>query len=83
MHSAALLPSESEARSLQGQLCANAFMSVSCALLFAMQYHDLGLIYATITPFLMGWRQHCMSPITFLQRPVLWLELMSKHKCNW
>ncbi|CAB9498832.1 Putative fatty-acid--CoA ligase FadD21 [Seminavis robusta] len=46
------------------------------------QYHDLGLIYASIAPFAGGWRMHMMSPLTFIQRPLLWLELMSQHKVN-
>lgn len=36
-----------------------------------------------IFPFVAGWRMHMMSPITFIQNPLLWLELLSKHKVNW
>ena len=36
-----------------------------------------------IFPFVAGWRMHMMSPITFVQNPLLWLELISKHKVNW
>eukprot|EP00797_Seminavis_robusta_P005916 Sro1398_g269260.1 Putative fatty-acid--CoA ligase FadD21 (1315) ;mRNA; f:11828-16087 len=44
------------------------------------QYHDFGLIFASIVPFAAGWRMHMMSPISFIKKPLLWLELMSKHK---
>jgi acyl-CoA synthetase (AMP-forming)/AMP-acid ligase II len=47
------------------------------------QYHDLGLIYAAIAPFVGGWRMHMMSPLTFINNPLLWLELMSRHKVSW
>ncbi|CAB9525145.1 deoxyerythronolide-B synthase EryA1, modules 1 and 2 [Seminavis robusta] len=47
------------------------------------QYHDLGLIYATIAPFAGGFRMHMMSPIDFVKNPLLWIELMSKHRVHW
>jgi acyl-CoA synthetase (AMP-forming)/AMP-acid ligase II len=47
------------------------------------QYHDLGLIYAAIAPFCGGWQMHMMSPLTFIQKPLLWLQLMSLHKIQW
>ncbi|CAB9530365.1 Putative fatty-acid--CoA ligase FadD21 [Seminavis robusta] len=47
------------------------------------QYHDLGLIYCGIAQFAAGWQMHCMSPITFVRKPTLWMELMSKHKVKW
>ncbi|CAB9498234.1 Putative fatty-acid--CoA ligase FadD21 [Seminavis robusta] len=47
------------------------------------QYHDMGLLSATIYPFCGGWRQHCMSPITFIKNPLLWLKIMSDNNANW
>lgn len=47
------------------------------------QYHDLGLIFATIAPFAGGVRVHMMSPISFIQNPLLWFELMSQHQVNY
>ncbi|CAB9529233.1 MSMEG_5435/MSMEI_5285 [Seminavis robusta] len=44
------------------------------------QYHDFGLIFASIVPFAAGWRMHMMSPLTFIKKPLKWLDLMSKHK---
>ena len=47
------------------------------------QYHDMGLVLGIVTPFGSGWRQHMMSPITFIQKPLMWIELMSRHKVSW
>jgi acyl-CoA synthetase (AMP-forming)/AMP-acid ligase II len=47
------------------------------------QCHDLGLIYASIAPFAGGGRMHHMSPLTFIRNPLLWLELMSRHRVSW
>jgi acyl-CoA synthetase (AMP-forming)/AMP-acid ligase II len=47
------------------------------------QYHDLGLIHASIAPFAGGGRMHYMSPLAFIRNPLLWLELMSRNKVNW
>jgi acyl-CoA synthetase (AMP-forming)/AMP-acid ligase II len=47
------------------------------------QYHDLGLIYAFITPFFAGGRMHYMSPLTFITKPVLWMELITRHSVHW
>ncbi|CAB9519444.1 Putative fatty-acid--CoA ligase FadD21 [Seminavis robusta] len=44
------------------------------------QYHDFGLIFASIVPFTEGWRMHMMSPLTFIKKPLHWLDLMSKYK---
>jgi len=40
----------------------------------------MGLISATIAPFTAGWTNHMISPVTFIKNPLLWMELMSKHK---
>ncbi|CAM9505471.1 unnamed protein product, partial [Chrysoparadoxa australica] len=47
------------------------------------QYHDLGLIYMTIAPFHAGRHMRYMSPITFIRKPLLWLQLMAEHGCQW
>lgn len=46
-------------------------------------YHDLGLVVGVIAPFAAGWRQHLMSPLSFIQKPILWPELMSRLKVTW
>lgn len=46
------------------------------------QYHDAGLILAYVIPFAYGWRQHFISPLDFLGRPLLWIELLAKTRAN-
>jgi len=47
------------------------------------QYHDMGLILAVIAPFTAGWNCNMMSPLDFIQNPLLWIQLMSKLQANW
>jgi acyl-CoA synthetase (AMP-forming)/AMP-acid ligase II len=41
-------------------------------------YHDMGLIGAILTPLYIGMRCDMMSPLTFVQRPSVWLETISR-----
>lgn len=43
-------------------------------------FHDMGLIQGTLAPFVCGWSAAYCSPVTFLRRPLIWLELMSKER---
>lgn len=43
-------------------------------------YHDMGLVGQFLQPLYLGCRYVFTSPITFLKRPVLWLELISRHR---
>lgn len=47
------------------------------------QYHDFGLVIGMVLPFWAGWSMHYMSPIVFVQNPVLWFELISRQKVYW
>ncbi|CAM9894761.1 unnamed protein product [Phaeothamnion confervicola] len=47
------------------------------------QYHDMGLIVATLAPFCGGYRMHYASPMAFVRRPPLWVQLMSRVKAHW
>ncbi|MFG2003424.1 fatty acyl-AMP ligase [Spirillospora sp. NPDC048911] len=42
-------------------------------------YHDMGLVGQFLQPLYMGCRYVFTSPITFIKRPVLWLELATRH----
>ncbi|TDC54903.1 fatty acyl-AMP ligase [Actinomadura sp. KC345] len=42
-------------------------------------YHDMGLIGQFLQPLYLGCRYVFTSPITFIKRPVLWLELISGY----
>ncbi|CAN0128708.1 unnamed protein product, partial [Hapterophycus canaliculatus] len=44
------------------------------------QYHDLGLVMCTLTPFVSGWRMGYMSPLDFVRHPLLWLRLLSAER---
>ncbi len=43
-------------------------------------YHDMGLIGGVLQPLYFGRNAILMSPMTFLQRPARWLQLISKLK---
>jgi fatty acid CoA ligase FadD28 len=40
-------------------------------------YHDMGLILGIVAPILGGWRTILMSPMSFLQRPARWMQLLA------
>lgn len=46
------------------------------------QYHDMGLIGSWMGAMYTGGCGYYISPVTFMQNPVLWLELMSRYKCT-
>lgn len=43
------------------------------------QFHDMGLIGATLQPVALGGHYAFMTPLHFVQRPLRWLELMSRQ----
>ncbi|MBO2459991.1 fatty acyl-AMP ligase [Actinomadura violacea] len=43
-------------------------------------YHDMGLVGQFLEPLYLGCRYVFTSPITFIKRPVLWLELITRHR---
>jgi long-chain fatty acid adenylyltransferase FadD28 len=46
-------------------------------------YHDMGLILGICAPILGGFRAVLMSPMSFLQAPARWLQLMAGHTRVW
>jgi acyl-CoA synthetase (AMP-forming)/AMP-acid ligase II len=46
------------------------------------QYHDMGLIGSYLGTLYCGGTGYYMSPLTFLQRPMLWLEAVSKYRAT-
>ena len=42
-------------------------------------FHDYGLLHGIIAPFYAGIPAYLMSPITFLRRPLRWLEAVSRY----
>jgi amino acid adenylation domain-containing protein/non-ribosomal peptide synthase protein (TIGR01720 family) len=45
-------------------------------------YHDMGLIGSVLQPLYVGGRTILMSPAAFLQRPVRWLEAISRYRAT-
>lgn len=46
------------------------------------QYHDMGLIGSFLGVLYCGGCGYYMSPLSFLQRPMLWIEAASKYKAT-
>ncbi len=46
-------------------------------------YHDMGLVFAVVTPILGGYPSHLSSPLAFLQRPARWVRAMASHSHCW
>ncbi|MWA04250.1 AMP-binding protein [Actinomadura sp. LD22] len=45
-------------------------------------FHDMGLVGQFLEPLYLGMRYVLTSPITFIKRPVLWLELITRHRAT-
>lgn len=45
-------------------------------------YHDMGLIGGILEPMLLGGATTLLTPASFLQRPVRWLEAITQYKGN-
>jgi acyl-CoA synthetase (AMP-forming)/AMP-acid ligase II len=43
-------------------------------------YHDMGLIGGILQPIYVGGRSTLMSPLMFLQRPLRWLEAITRYR---
>lgn len=45
-------------------------------------FHDMGLIYGILEPLFKGFPCYFMSPLSFLQRPVRWLQAISRYRAT-
>ncbi|WP_454908983.1 fatty acyl-AMP ligase [Variovorax gossypii] len=45
-------------------------------------YHDMGLISAILEPLFVGFHAVLMSPFSFIQRPMRWLNAISEYKAT-
>src|SRR5262249_49926823 len=45
-------------------------------------YHDMGLIGNVLQPLFLGGRCILMSPFAFLQRPLRWLQAISRYRAT-
>ncbi|XZG70405.1 fatty acyl-AMP ligase [Chitinibacteraceae bacterium HSL-7] len=50
----------------------------SVGVMWIPPYHDMGLIGGILQPFYSGYPVYLMTPATFLQRPMRWLEAISR-----
>jgi acyl-CoA synthetase (AMP-forming)/AMP-acid ligase II len=46
------------------------------------QYHDMGLIGSYLGSLYCGGTGYYLSPLTFLQRPMVWMEAVSNHQAT-
>src|SRR5262249_4321718 len=44
--------------------------------------HDMGLVYGILSPMFGGYEGILLSPLTFTQRPIAWLEAMSRFRAT-
>jgi acyl-CoA synthetase (AMP-forming)/AMP-acid ligase II len=56
--------------------------SRSVGVIWLPQYHDMGLIGGILQPIYGGFPVVLMSPLHFLQRPLRWLEAISRHRAT-
>ncbi|HEX6962173.1 MAG TPA: AMP-binding protein, partial [Lacipirellula sp.] len=54
--------------------------SPATAVFWLPAYHDMGLIGGILVPLFVGGTSHLLAPATFLQRPHLWLETLSRTR---
>ena len=52
----------------------------STGVIWLPMYHDMGLIGGVIQPLYGGFPVVLMSPLTFLQKPLRWLEAISRYR---
>ncbi len=54
----------------------------SCGVIWLPPYHDMGLIGGILQPLYGGFPVTLMSPVAFLQRPLGWLEAISRTRAT-
>ena len=45
-------------------------------------YHDMGLVGCVLLPVFAGRHSYLMSPVSFMQRPVRWLQAISRYQAT-
>ncbi len=45
-------------------------------------FHDYGLVFGTVLPFCAGVPSYLMSPLTFLRRPLRWLDAVGRFRIS-
>lgn len=67
-----------------GELCTESIRCFdhSCIVNWLPHHHDLGLFGALLYPLMKGLRTVHMAPHAFVQRPVRWLQAISRYRGN-
>lgn len=58
------------------------FTSESVMVTWLPTFHDMGLIYGILQPLYHGFPCYLMSPTSFMQKPIGWLEAISHYKAT-
>ena len=56
--------------------------SSSVGVIWLPPYHDMGLIGGILQPVYGGFPVYLMSPFTFIKRPLIWLQAISKYRAT-
>ncbi|WP_255800972.1 long-chain-fatty-acid--CoA ligase [Mycobacteroides abscessus] len=57
-----------------------ALTAVDCAIFWLPLFHDMGMIAMLLTPMQYGVETIGITPTDFMRDPLLWLELISRHR---
>ncbi len=63
--------------------CGSTLDHVPICVSWLPQYHDMGLIGYYLFPLLTGGTTYGFSPLNFLKRPALWLQMISRVKATY
>jgi amino acid adenylation domain-containing protein len=63
--------------------CATELTSDDIGVFWLPVYHDMGLINSVINPVYTGLLNILMSPIAFLEKPIRWLQAISRYKATY
>jgi len=54
----------------------------SCGVIWLPHYHDMGLVGGILQPLFVGFPVTLMSPMSFIQRPLRWLQAIHKYRAT-
>lgn len=58
------------------------FTPDSVSISWLPHFHDMGLLFGVFQPIFSGFHCYLMSPVSFLQHPMQWLQAMSLHEAT-
>ena len=62
--------------------CEMTFTPESVLVTWLPTFHDMGLIFGILQPLYSGFRCYVMPPAAFLQRPLRWLQAISRYRAT-